>query len=519
VTLEVGYGYDTYGRPESLTTPSGQTLTYEYTNGQLSGLKVNGAWLLSQIAYQPFGPPKDWQWGNGTSTARTYDTDGRLTHVSSAGNSSYTFFLDGTIATRTDDFTPSIPSPSGTTTFTLASTSNRVQSTTGELTRSYSYDAAGNTTSDGTRTFTYNDAGRMRTSTDGGVTTTYSYNGLGERVKKTSSAATVHFAYDEAGHLIGEYDASGDLVQETVWFGDIPVAVLTPDGSGIDVYYVHTDHLNTPRRITRPSDDEIVWRWDSDPFGATAANDDPDDDTVTFAYNLRFPGQYFDPETGLHYNYFRDYDAVTGRYIQSDPIGLDGGINTYGYVGGNPLAGVDPSGLACVAANGMVSCSLPNGQSITFPRPWGWPDRIDSSNSLHHQYAIAESRWCVNEARARQAVINDPTPGWDLAARPSGQYNNASPTPLLLPTFSPVKSYVMPDGTTVNVTLPGHPLHPGYVARVTSQSSDLVTITNYGEGLGVLQSPSSFVADAINGVWRGQTRAILDSLPQECLCQ
>ena len=121
--------------------------------------------------------------------------------------------------------------------------------------------------------------------------TTYSYNGLGERVKKASSASTSYFAYDEAGHLLGEYDAAGDLIQETVWFGDIPVAVLKPNGgSGISVFYIHTDHLNTPRRITRPSDNAILWRWDSDPFGATAADDDPDDDTITFAYHLRFPG-------------------------------------------------------------------------------------------------------------------------------------------------------------------------------------------------------------------------------------
>ena len=66
-------------------------------------------------------------------------------------------------------------------------------------------------------------------------------------------------AYDEAEHLLGEYDADGDLIQETVWLGDTPVAVLKPHGgSGISVFYVHTDHLNTPRRITRPSDNAIV---------------------------------------------------------------------------------------------------------------------------------------------------------------------------------------------------------------------------------------------------------------------
>jgi RHS repeat-associated protein len=103
--------------------------------------------------------------------------------------------------------------------------------------------------------------------------------------------------------------------------------------------------LNTPRRITRPSDNAILWRWDSDPFGATAANDDPDGDTITFTYHHRFPGQYFDAETGLHYNYFRDYDPVVGRYTQSDLIGLLGGINTYSYALNNPIGFYDPYGL------------------------------------------------------------------------------------------------------------------------------------------------------------------------------
>ncbi|RYH61440.1 MAG: DUF2778 domain-containing protein [Alcaligenaceae bacterium] len=64
---------------------------------------------------------------------------------------------------------------------------------------------------------------------------------------------------------------------------------------------------------------------------------------VTF--NLRYPGQYFDAETKLHYNYFRSYDSRTGRYTQGDPIGLDGGWNRFGYVGGNPLSSTDSTGL------------------------------------------------------------------------------------------------------------------------------------------------------------------------------
>jgi len=81
-----------------------------------------------------------------------------------------------------------------------------------------------------------------------------------------------------------------------------------------------------------------------DAFGAGAPETDPDGDSLDFTFNLRFPGQYYDQETALHYNYFRYYDPQTGRYITSNPIGLQGGLNTYPYANANPVRYVDPTG-------------------------------------------------------------------------------------------------------------------------------------------------------------------------------
>jgi RHS repeat-associated protein len=110
------------------------------------------------------------------------------------------------------------------------------------------------------------------------------------------------------------------------------------------MFYIHTDHLNTPRRITRRSTADVVWRWESRPFGEGAPDENPSGLGV-FSFNLRFPGQYYDSEIALNYNGARGYDSATGAYLQSDPLGLNAGINPYAYGNSSPIMFYDPYGL------------------------------------------------------------------------------------------------------------------------------------------------------------------------------
>ena len=231
--------------------------------------------------------------------------------------------------------------------------SNRLLSTAGPSARTYSYDAVGNVIGDGTYSYGYDDRGRL-VDVDNAIS--YRHNGLGQRVEKDDGTDTRLFVYDDAGNLIGEYDDNGVAIVEHVWFAGAPVAIL----EGSNAFYVHTDHLGTPRTIT--DGNNAIWRWQSDPFGSTMADEDPDGDGNPLEYNLRFPGQYYDDETGLHYNYYRTYDPSTGRYLESDPIGLLGGLNTYGYGYQNPSRYTDPTGeavpLAYPVAVSAVRASL-----------------------------------------------------------------------------------------------------------------------------------------------------------------
>ena len=174
----------------------------------------------------------------------------------------------------------------------------------------------------------------------------YAYNPLGQRISKTllPSNQTTYFLYSEEG-LVGEYDQQGQLKQEYAYDPTAPwmsqplfSRVKRNDTQAWAVSYFGTSHLGTPE-VAFEKSGEVTWRAKAQAFGETQVTLNTIDNV------LRFPGQYFDAETGLYQNYFRDYDPQLGRYVQGDPIGLAGGMNIYQYVLGNPLYWVDLWGL------------------------------------------------------------------------------------------------------------------------------------------------------------------------------
>ena len=119
------------------------------------------------------------------------------------------------------------------------------------------------------------------------------------------------FHYSLNGQIIAESNSAGTITAEYVYLNGQPLAKM----EGANTYYYHNDHLATPQKMTDASG-AVVWSADYKPFGEATIT------ISTITNNLRFPGQYFDAETGLNYNYFRDYNPVIGRYIEADPIGL-----------------------------------------------------------------------------------------------------------------------------------------------------------------------------------------------------
>ncbi|MES9964544.1 MAG: RHS repeat-associated core domain-containing protein [Candidatus Sedimenticola sp. 20ELBAFRAG] len=375
------YDYDTSGRLASLIYPSGRKVLYSYnTRGEVESLTVEYSDntttpLITNITRLPFGAIDTFDYGNGLTLSRTYDQNYRLIdqtiplvvvndyqydpvgNISSLldqlnsirdqqfsydeldrltdasgpyGVLSYDYDANGNRTSYTDG--------SGIMYYSYDTTSHNLEQITGTITENRTYDAAGNTTSTADGTFEYDSTNRLFRFTSATLQGDYYYNGWGERIKKTVYGQTTRFRYGENAQLLGEYNGAGSVVREYVYLEGQPVAMLAGSADPKTVYYLHSDHLGAVAKAT-DSSQAIVWDADRKPFGA-----------LTLLSNqiempLRFPGQYYDYESGTYYNYFRTYDPSTGRYLESDPIGLSGGLNTYAYVGGNPVNGIDPLGL------------------------------------------------------------------------------------------------------------------------------------------------------------------------------
>jgi len=212
--------------------------------------------------------------------------------------------------------------------------------------RSFSYDGAGNVAADTrgstTYNYAYNKRDRLAKLTIGStVTADYTYDGLERLAIRTTSnmtpAGTTQYVYDLAGRLIAEADSSGNTLTEYVWLDDMPLAVVANVDTSPTLYFVHADHLNRPIRMTDGSE-SVVWDAVYNPFG------DVNSINGSASNNMRFPGQYFLIEDGLHYNWYRHYDPTIGRYTQPDPLGFVDGPSIYVYAKLSPQMYVDPNG-------------------------------------------------------------------------------------------------------------------------------------------------------------------------------
>lgn len=392
VALTVRYAYTLAGQLSSVTYPDGAVATYTRdAQGRTTQVNVQRAGaapevLLNQASYHPFGPVAGWTYGNGRQLLRPlnqnyqptaiqdagtgglsvgfqYDPVGNLTQLTPAASSTplvkfdydalsrLTKFKDGPTDVAIESYAydatgnrQSFTNSAGTHTYSYPSTSHRLNQV-GATVRTY--DNAGNTTAIGgtAKEFVYDDTGRMsQVKQNAIVQRNYAYNGKGEQVHKYAGTANTYTLYDETGHWLGDYDNTGTALQQAIWLDDLSVGLIANDNQ---LHYIEPDHLGTPRVVIEVARNVPVWSWDlkSEAFGNSVPAQDPDGDSIPLIFDMRFPGQRADQDSGMSYNMVRDYDSTVGRYVQSDLIGLSGGVNTFAYAFSTPLLSADPHGL------------------------------------------------------------------------------------------------------------------------------------------------------------------------------
>jgi RHS repeat-associated protein len=342
------YGYNKNNVLTSVTYPSGRVITYSLDGaGRISqvdtALGGSPKTLASAVSYLPYGGITGLTFGNGLSLIQGYDNQYRISSIVSGSILNLTFGYDpnGNITSMLD-----ATNPPGAEALEKAGTyaydpgTNLLAQISGEVSMVFDYDLNGNTISANNRSFVYNLSNQLIRVEDNGTTVAeYTYNGAGQRIKKVTQTEARIFHYDLQGHLIAETNQSGQMLAEYVYLGDQLLSMIKP---GELAYYFHNDHLGTPQVLTNESQ-TIAWKAVYSPFGEAAVS------IETIENPFRFPGQYYDADTGLHYNYFRYYDPTTGRYITPDPIGLEGGINLFAYARNNPVKLIDPYGKIAIA--------------------------------------------------------------------------------------------------------------------------------------------------------------------------
>jgi RHS repeat-associated protein len=386
-TDTTGYAVTAAGRLSGIVYPDSTLVTYSRDgDGRIASISVtpptgSASTVVSGVTYQPFGPVSGYTLGNGQQIVRTYDANYRLTDLTSpAFNLHVARDAMGDItaignapgaspATETYSYDPlyrltAVTEANGTTleSVTYNPTGDRLSKTgAGLATGTYSYnpnthqlvgtgnatrtiDADGNTTAitqaSSTYGFGYNDRNRMAVAQLSGSTiANYTYNALNQRIQKIANSATERYDYNEGSQILSEYGATN---RDYIWMDGIPVANVDTAGATSTLAYVTADQLGTPRAIADGSGNT---EWQNAYQGNPWNEQTPV--SSGYVYNLGFPGQYFDAESGMVSNGFRDcYEPATGRYCQPDPMGQAAGPSLYNYVDGNPLSYIDPLGLA-----------------------------------------------------------------------------------------------------------------------------------------------------------------------------
>jgi RHS repeat-associated protein len=298
------------------------TLSYD-SDGRLTGIAVPGIESLS-LGYDQSDRLVSRTDGIDPSQSEAFDYDdqSRLTGVYGGSDTeSYSYDADGNRLSQTINGTSA--------SFSYSGSSNRLTGISGAVAMSYGYDAQGSTTTEnGTATYGYDPFNRLGSA---GSATDY-VSPEGQRLRKQTSSGTTYFAPDSGGTLWAEND-NGTWV-DYVWLNGRLIGRIA--GSTVDA--IHADQTGRPQVVTDASQ-AVVWKATNYPFEREVAQDD------IGGLNLGFPGQYYDVERGLWNNGFRDYNASLGRYVESDPTGLGGGVNTYVYAEGYPLGYADPLGL------------------------------------------------------------------------------------------------------------------------------------------------------------------------------